>query len=166
VRKLGAIPVDYRDPGMYQRIRQLAPDGVHAMFDHVGGAGLKESWRLLRKGGTLVSYGTAATKNQDGNSQLPILKAFALLASWNLLPNGKSAHFYNFWAGKRNLDAFRDRLHGDLTRVLRLLADGVLTRRSPRSSRWPMPRRRWPWPSRAPSQAKSSSSRRTCLAMR
>jgi NADPH:quinone reductase-like Zn-dependent oxidoreductase len=127
VRKLGAIPVDYRDPGMYQRIRQLAPDGVHAVFDHVGGAGLKESWRLLRKGGTLVSYGTAATKNQDGNSQLPILKAFALLASWNLLPNGKSAHFYNFWAGKRNLDAFRDRLHGDLTRVLRLLADGVLT---------------------------------------
>lgn len=127
VRKLGAIPVDYRDPGMYQKIRQLAPDGVDAVFDHVGGAGLKESWRLLRKGGTLVSYGSAATKNEDGDSRLPILKLFAQLALWNLLPNGKGAHFYNFWAGKRRLDTFRDRLRADLTQVLRLLADGVLT---------------------------------------
>lgn len=127
VRKLGATPVDYRDPDMYQQIRRLAPNGVDAVFDHVGGTGLKDSWRLLRKGGTLVSYGTAATKNEDGNSQLPILKSFALLMFWNLLPNGKSAHFYNFWAGKRSLADFRSRLREDLTQVLELLADGVLT---------------------------------------
>lgn len=127
VRQLGAIPVDYRDPDMYQRIRQLAPDGVDAVFDHVGGAGLKESWRLLRRGGTLVSYGTAATKDEDGNSRLPVLTSFARLLWWNLLPNGKGASFYNFWAGKRRLDAFRGRLSADLTQVLRLLADGVLT---------------------------------------
>jgi len=128
VRELGAIPVDYRDPDMYQRIRELAPDGVHAVFDHVGGAGLKESWKLLRRGGTLVSYGTAATKDEDGNSQLPVLKSFARLALWNYLPNGKGARFYNFWAGKRfRVDTFRDRLREDLTQVLALLADGVLT---------------------------------------
>ena len=40
VRELGAIPVDYRDPDMYQRIREIAPDGVDAVFDHVGGSGL------------------------------------------------------------------------------------------------------------------------------
>ncbi|WP_086821735.1 medium chain dehydrogenase/reductase family protein [Allokutzneria sp. NRRL B-24872] len=127
VRELGAIPVDYRDPDMYERIRELAPDGVDAVFDHVGGAGLVESWKLLRKGGALVSYGTAATKNEDGNSRLPVLKSFARLAIWNVLPNGKSASFYNFWAGKRNLAAFRARLSEDLRQVLRLLADGVLT---------------------------------------
>ncbi|MFE9577363.1 medium chain dehydrogenase/reductase family protein [Nocardia sp. NPDC006044] len=127
IRELGVIPVDYRDPEMYQRIRQLAPDGVDAVFDHVGGAGLAQSWSLLRKGGTLVSYGTAATKDEDGNSQLPVLKSFARLAAWNYLPNGKSAYFYNFWAGKRRLGAFRNRLHEDLVEVLRLLADGVLT---------------------------------------
>ncbi|WP_284747898.1 medium chain dehydrogenase/reductase family protein [Amycolatopsis sp. RTGN1] len=128
VRELGAIPVDYRDPDMYERIRELAPDGVDAVFDHVGGAGLKDSWKLLRRGGTLVSYGTAATKDEDGNSQLPVLKSFARLALWNLLPNGKSARFYNFWAGKRRrLSTFRDRLREDLTQVLRLLADGALT---------------------------------------
>lgn len=128
VRELGAIPVDYRDPQMYQRIRELAPDGVDAVFDHVGGAGIVESWRLLRRGGTLVSYGTAATKDEDGNSQLPVLKLFARLMVWNLLPNGRSASFYNFWAGRRRrVDAFRARLREDLTNVLQLLADGVLT---------------------------------------
>lgn len=127
VRELGATPVDYRDPDMYQRIREIAPDGVDAVFDHVGGSGLKESWRLLRRGGTLVSYGTAATKNEDGNSQLPVLQLFARLALWNYLPNGMGAHFYNFWVGKRRLEAFRSRLREDLTQVLRLLADGVLT---------------------------------------
>ncbi|MEU9891435.1 medium chain dehydrogenase/reductase family protein [Sphaerisporangium sp. NPDC051011] len=126
VRELGATPVDYRDPHMYDRIRRLAPDGVDAVFDHVGGAGLVESWRLLRRGGTLVSYGTATTKNEDGNSQLPVLKLFARLVLWNHLPNGRSAYFYNFWAGRRRADAFRDRLREDLTQVLRLLADGVL----------------------------------------
>jgi NADPH:quinone reductase-like Zn-dependent oxidoreductase len=127
VRELGAIPVDYRDPDMYRQIRELAPDGVDAVFDHVGGAGLAESWRLLRRGGTLVSYGTAATKDEDGSSRLPVLMSFGRLLLWNYLPNGKGAHFYNFWAGKRRLDAFRSRLREDLTEVLRLLAHGVLT---------------------------------------
>jgi NADPH2:quinone reductase len=127
LRQLGAIPVDYRDPQMYQRIREYAPGGVDAVFDHVGGAGLQESWRLLRRGGTLVSYGTAATKDDDGNSRLPVLKSFARLLLWHILPNGKSARFYNFWAGRRRLSSFRARLRDDLTQVLRLLADGVLT---------------------------------------
>jgi NADPH:quinone reductase-like Zn-dependent oxidoreductase len=126
VRELGAIPVDYRDPDLYRRIRDLAPDGVDAVFDHVGGSGLVDSWRLLRRGGTLVSYGSAATKNAEGNSQLPMLKLIARLALWNYLPNGKSALFYNFWAGKRRLATFRDRLREDLTQVLKLVADGVL----------------------------------------
>jgi NADPH:quinone reductase-like Zn-dependent oxidoreductase len=46
---------------------------------------------------------------------------------WNYLPNGKGARFYNFWAGKRRLNTFRNRLREDLTQVLQLLADGVLT---------------------------------------
>ncbi|SEP92070.1 NADPH:quinone reductase [Lentzea xinjiangensis] len=127
VRELGAIPVDYRDPHMYDRIRELAPDGVDAVFDHVGGAGLEESWKLLRRGGTLVNYGTAATKDEPGNAMLPVLLLFARLALWNLLPNGKKAGFYNFWAGKRfRTSAFRARLREDLVQVLRLVGTGAL----------------------------------------
>ncbi|WP_410623481.1 medium chain dehydrogenase/reductase family protein [Amycolatopsis sp. cmx-8-4] len=126
LRELGVTPVDYHDPQMYRKLRELAPDGVDAVFDHVGGAGVADSWRLLRRGGTLVSYGTAASKDTEGNSQLPVLRLFARLALWNLLPNGKRARFYNFWAGKRRLNTFRARLREDLTQVLRLVESGVL----------------------------------------
>ncbi|WP_456302518.1 medium chain dehydrogenase/reductase family protein [Streptomyces niveus] len=129
VRDLGATPVDYRDPDMYRRIAELAPDGVDAVFDHVGGAGLTQSWRLLRRGGTLVSYGTAASKDDPGSSRRPVLKLFARLVLWNLLPNGRGAHFYNFWAGRRRPAAWRRRLGDDLAQVLRLVADGSLTPR-------------------------------------
>jgi NADPH:quinone reductase-like Zn-dependent oxidoreductase len=127
LRELGVTPVDYRDPDMYRRIREIAPDGVDAVFDHVGGPSIAESWGLLRRGGTLVSYGSASTKDEVGNSRLPMLKLLARLLVWHLLPNGRSAKFYNFWAGKRRLAAFRARLSEDLTTVLGLLADGVLT---------------------------------------
>ncbi len=126
VRALGATPVDYRDPDMYQQIRKLAPEGVDAVFDHVGGPGLVQSWRLLRRGGTLVNYGAASGKNDKGNALLPTLKLFTRLLAWNHLPNGKNAHFYNFWAGRRRLASFRDRLGTDLTQVLRLVADGAV----------------------------------------
>jgi NADPH:quinone reductase-like Zn-dependent oxidoreductase len=113
---------------MYARIREIAPDGVDAVFDHVGGAGVEQSWHLLRKGGTLVSYGTAATKDEEGNSQLPVLKLLARLAAWNFLPNGKGAHFYNFWGGKRRRRAsWQQRMTEDLAQVLRLVADGAVT---------------------------------------
>lgn len=128
LRELGVTPVDHHDPDMYRRIRALAPGGVDAVFDHVGGPGIAESWRLLRRGGSLVAYGTASTKDDEGDSRLPVLTLFGRLALWNVLPNGRAASFYNFWAGRRlRTDAFRARLRDDLTTVLTLLADGVLT---------------------------------------
>ncbi|SER35831.1 NADPH:quinone reductase [Lentzea xinjiangensis] len=138
VRELGAIPVDYRDPAMYDKIHELAPDGVDAVFDHVGGPTVQDSWRLLRRGGALISYGSAATKNEPGNASLPVLKVFGRLMVWNALPNGRRASFYNFWAGRRFRPAgFRARLAEDLTQVLRLVEAGVLTPRI--AARFPLP---------------------------
>jgi NADPH:quinone reductase-like Zn-dependent oxidoreductase len=88
VRALGATPVDYRDPDLAARVRELAPGGVDAVFDHVGGEGIVDSFRLLARGGTLVSYGTAATRDVPGSSRAPVLKLLARLVLWNLLPNG------------------------------------------------------------------------------
>lgn len=127
LRSLGATPVDYRTPDLADRLRALAPDGVDAVFDHVGGPGIVDSWRLLRRGGTLVSYGTAATKDDAGRSQVPVLALVARLMLWNLLPNGRRAHFYNFWAGRRRPARFFRRLREDLTQVLDRLADGTIT---------------------------------------
>src|SRR6476661_2231141 len=128
LRDLGAIPVDYRDEDVPARVRELAPDGVAAVFDHVGGPGIDDSWRMLAPGGTLVSYGTASTRDLPGNPRLPVLKLLARLTAWNLLPNGKHAKFFNLWAGRRLRPArYRAELRQDLTAVLRLLADGAIT---------------------------------------
>ena len=128
LRGLGATPVDYRNEDVFARVRELAPDGVAAVFDHVGGDGIKASWRMLARGGALVSYGTASTKDVPGNPQVPVLKLLAKLTVWNVLPNGKSASFFNLWAGARFRKAkFRAELQTDLTRVLHLVRDGAIT---------------------------------------
>jgi NADPH:quinone reductase-like Zn-dependent oxidoreductase len=127
LRSLGADPVDARDPRFYDRIRELAPEGVDAVFDHVGGRAIRDSWSLLRRGGTLVAYGTASSKDQDGNSQLPVLRLFARLAVWNALPNGRHAGFYDFWLGKRRHPAdYRARQQAAFAHVLDLLGSGAL----------------------------------------
>jgi len=126
VRALGAIPVDYR-ADVPAQVRALAPNGVDAVFDHVGGPGIVDSFRLLAKGGTLVSYGSASTRDDGGSKQLPVLKLVARLLWWNHSPTGRNAHFFNIWAGKRKAAAFRAKLAEDLGQVLALLADGSLT---------------------------------------
>ncbi|MFJ7150526.1 medium chain dehydrogenase/reductase family protein [Streptomyces sp. NPDC100445] len=126
VRALGAIPVDYRAPDLEHLLRGHAPQGYDAVFDHVGGEGIVASYRLLAAKGTLVSYGTASTRDVRGSSKAPVLKLFGRLMLWNALPNGKGAHFYNIWAGRRRPATFRAALHADLTQVLTLLADGRL----------------------------------------
>src|SRR5437588_7303546 len=46
LREQGVVPVDYRTEDVAARIRELAPGGVDAVFDHVGGRGIVGSWRL------------------------------------------------------------------------------------------------------------------------
>jgi NADPH:quinone reductase-like Zn-dependent oxidoreductase len=127
LRARGITPVDYRgDVGA--QVRAVAPDGVDAVFDHVGGASVETSWRLLRRGGTLVSYGSASTRDDTGNSQLPVFKLLGRIWRWNTLPNGRHAYFYNVWAGRSTRKAaFRARLRADLGAVLDAMATGRLT---------------------------------------
>ncbi|GAB2641194.1 medium chain dehydrogenase/reductase family protein [Nocardia goodfellowii] len=125
VEALGATWIDYRGD-VPQQVRALAPTGVDAVFDHIGGPGIHDSFGLLAPHGTLVSYGTAATKDDAGNSRLPVLKLFGQLLLWKALPNKRNAHFYNLWAGKRDLPRFRERITEDLGAVFDLAAQGTL----------------------------------------
>lgn len=103
---------------------------MDAVFDHVGGPGIVDSWRLLAPGGTLVSYGSAATRDDVGNGAVPVLRLLGRVWMWNWLPNGRSAHFFNVWAGRAYAkDRFRARLRADLTQVLTALQRGEITAR-------------------------------------
>jgi NADPH:quinone reductase-like Zn-dependent oxidoreductase len=128
LRALGAIPIDYADPDLSARVRELAPDGVDAVFDHLGGESLHRSWHLLARHGTLVSYAMAAKVAGNESIYPPFAAMLTRVLLWNALPNGKKATFYNLWSGHlRQPSAFRDRTRRDLTAVLGLLANGVLT---------------------------------------
>lgn len=117
VRELGAIPLDYRADDVPARVRELAPGGVSAIFDHVAGPGLDDSWRMLARGGTLVCYGVASALNARGHRLLPFVPLLARLLAWNALPNGRGATFYYVMRWPK---LFRP----DLARVMSLLAEG------------------------------------------
>ncbi|MEV6614748.1 medium chain dehydrogenase/reductase family protein [Streptomyces sp. NPDC051051] len=128
LRDKGVEPVDYRTDDIPARVRALAPGGVDAVFDHVGGPGIVDSWRLLAPGGTLVSYGSASTRDDEGSGRLPVLKLLGRVWLWNALPNGRHAFFFNVWAGRAlSRDRFRARLRADLAQVFTALERGEVT---------------------------------------
>ena len=75
------------------------PDGVDAVFDHVGGPSVGAPGDLLARGGTLVAYGTAAHRRhqQPASRRSPALRAARALEPAAQRP---PRAFYNFWGGK------------------------------------------------------------------
>jgi len=122
VRALGATPIDYRNDDVPERVREISPEGVDAVFDHVGGPGLVDSWRMLRRGGTLVTYGSASTLADAGHWIKPYLPIFARVLLWNAAPNGRRAAFYYVQRWPR---FFQE----DLSTVFSLLASGKIEAR-------------------------------------
>ncbi|OLF19099.1 medium chain dehydrogenase/reductase family protein [Actinophytocola xanthii] len=124
VRELGGEPVDYRAADVPAAVRALAPAGVDAVFDHVGGPSLVESYSLLADGGIVISYGSASTLRDEGHWLTPYLGAARRVAGWQLarlLGRGRRrrATFYYVKPGPRFTQA--------LTEVYRLMSAGDLT---------------------------------------
>lgn len=66
LRELGAEPVTHGD-GLAERVRALAPDGVDAAFDTIGGDTLKTSAGLLAPDGRLASIADGAVIGLGGH---------------------------------------------------------------------------------------------------
>jgi NADPH:quinone reductase-like Zn-dependent oxidoreductase len=121
----GVTPVDYNDTNLEGIIRRLAPDGLDAAFDNVGLASVSISFRLLRKGGTLVSYAIASSLRKKDSLVFQFLLLISKLLWWTMLPNGKRAVFYNIWSGKGSI-AFRNHMREDFASLTKLLSQGTL----------------------------------------
>lgn len=125
LRAQGVQPVDYNDIDLAGSVLKLAPGGVDAVFDHLGGPSFARSFGLLAKGGVLVCYAIASALNDTGNVLIPFLKVLVQLGWWNIMPNGRKAYFYNIWDGK-GTETFRGQLREDFAQLTTLLASGVL----------------------------------------
>lgn len=133
VRTLGATPIDYRTEDVAARVRELAPNGVDAVFDHLGGDSLQVSYNLLADGGILVNYGSASTLNDDNHWLVPYVRTMRHFASWWLSKplgraRGRRASFYYVRPGAKFNTA--------LAEVYKLVADGKLV--PPIDKRLPM----------------------------
>ncbi|MEU4226933.1 medium chain dehydrogenase/reductase family protein [Nonomuraea sp. NPDC026600] len=127
LRAAGVEPVDYADPNLADRVRELSPRGVDAVFDNIGGPMTRVSYGLLAPRGALVCYAIIAGVGSTGGLVMPFMKALGQVLLWNALPNGHRASFYDLWAGhKRRPVRFREHLEEDLGHVFALLADGSL----------------------------------------
>ena len=116
VAGLGATPIDYRSEDFLERVQGLTPDGVHAAFDPIGGDNFRQSFKSLKRGGTLVAYGFYNDAiGKGGNVPLEYMR----VKLWDILPNGRSTAFYSIGAlRKKHADWF----HADLTELFNLLA--------------------------------------------
>lgn len=116
---LGGIPIDYKHEDFVQKIHTLTHDGVDIVFDPIGGNHLIESYKILRKGGRIISYGFAGVLKQKYVRVMGIAYSFLLLSLLKLLPDGRKAEFYSIANLKQSYPKwFRE----DLTKLLRMLA--------------------------------------------
>ncbi|HEY1469777.1 MAG TPA: medium chain dehydrogenase/reductase family protein [Candidatus Acidoferrum sp.] len=116
VASLGATSIDYRSENFVARLRQLAPGGVDAVLDPIGGKNWWASYGCLRNGGALVCYGSQAALSEG---KLAAGLGFATLGLMKILPDGKRASWYNV---KTFSDASPDMFRDDLARLLEFLS--------------------------------------------
>ncbi len=116
VTRQGAVAIDRTTEDFLTRASAVPEGGMDIVLDPIGGATLVRSFRALRPGGRLMSYGLA------GMMALPraavpfaFLQHFLRIWLWNRRSGGRRVRFYNIGAvRKRHPDWIRE----DLARLL------------------------------------------------
>jgi 2-desacetyl-2-hydroxyethyl bacteriochlorophyllide A dehydrogenase len=121
----GVIAIDYNDVHFSESVRKMAPNGVDAVFDNIGGESISRSFGLLKKDGMLVSYAIAFALNLNKSVILLFLGLIAKLIWLNVMPNGRKALFYNIWSGKGS-DKFKKEMKEDFSQIIDLLHKGII----------------------------------------
>jgi NADPH:quinone reductase-like Zn-dependent oxidoreductase len=86
VRQFGGIPIDYRNEDFVKIILAETSGGADAAFDPFGGSNLRRSYRAVRRGGRVVSYGFAG---ENFGGLLPMIAGVLQIGLLNIWPGGK-----------------------------------------------------------------------------
>jgi NADPH:quinone reductase-like Zn-dependent oxidoreductase len=117
VRKLGAVPIDYRAGRLDRLVRELEPRGVDCAFDAVGGANIGLCIGATRRGGAVVGYGFMGVKGTAAT-----LRMFANLLLGARL-RGRRGSFYGITLlYRKNPKPLRE----DLPKIFALIAEKKL----------------------------------------
>jgi NADPH:quinone reductase-like Zn-dependent oxidoreductase len=102
--------IDYTAEDFETTVLAATGDGVDAIFDPIGAANLPRSFRTLREGGRLISYGFLDLR-WSRFQRLPVLRDLLRLRIWSLLPNGRQTAFYRLSdVARRKPQRIRDNL--------------------------------------------------------
>lgn len=82
--------IDYASQDFEKIIKDLEPNGISAVFDPIGGVYINKSYRLLKRGGVLVSYAFAGSPGKIMSESLK--GSFSNLLK-RLIPDGKRTDF-------------------------------------------------------------------------
>ncbi|HEX4925098.1 MAG TPA: zinc-binding dehydrogenase, partial [Bdellovibrionales bacterium] len=94
LRELGVDhPINYREKDFEAEIRHLTGrEGVDFVFDSIGGMTYKKSMRLLKPGGSMVTFGVAemAAPRRNPLKALKMLAGFGLVSPLSLLSKSQA----------------------------------------------------------------------------
>ncbi len=121
----GGIPIDYQQVDFVEEIIRLTGDGVDVVFDGIGGNHLWRSYRALRAGGLVITYGLtsslrAGTLIGRRRNRLHGMGTFALyIVGTALIPDRRRMKLYSIQNLKRWRPAW---FRQDLANLLDLLS--------------------------------------------
>lgn len=93
VYDFGGTPIDYRNEDFVEAVRRLAPQGIDAAFDPVGGSNWQRTFRTLNRKGRFVGFGY--TSVLGGGEPDRWMKDWNGLAATNQTEQGNPAYLYS-----------------------------------------------------------------------
>lgn len=117
----GAIPIDYQADDFVEVLASIAPEGMAAVFDPIGGSNWERSMRTLSSKGRFVGYGYTSVLEQGHNNNW--VKDWTGLAARGTTESENPVHMYSITTLKKErLDWFRE----DVQAVMSLLEAGEI----------------------------------------
>mgnify|MGYP000252805895 FL=1 len=115
--------INYQSAPFEKTLSKIAPRGMDAVFDPIGGKHLKRSYEVLSAGGQVVSYGFSTAIKNGRRNLLSILKALiqSVLLPSKMITDCKSVAGFDIWTmAQQRPEYFKE----DLGAIFNLYQEG------------------------------------------